>query len=106
MASIAGTLGSDKEKGTPVLLFNPVAAERSDCVTIPGEYDAFDGEGHRYASQCTEVDWREYGAADRDAPMLKAYFAPNIRNTTAEYEIPYGVVSHGVGDYEYSSCAL
>ena len=49
----------------------------------------------------TEADWREWGDFDRDAPMLKAYFAPNVQNHGATYEIPFGVIERPADDHEY-----
>ncbi|MCL2034235.1 MAG: glycosyl hydrolase-related protein [Oscillospiraceae bacterium] len=48
----------------------------------------------------TYADWREYGDFDRDAPMLKASFSPDIRNSSVVYEVPFGVVERFPGDYE------
>ena len=49
----------------------------------------------------TYVNWKEYGNFDRDAPMLKVSFTPDIQNTAATYEIPFGVLERRTGDYEY-----
>ncbi|MGQ9629375.1 MAG: glycoside hydrolase family 38 C-terminal domain-containing protein [bacterium] len=38
----------------------------------------------------TEIDWREESGPDRDAPMLKASFTPNLQRSRATFEIPYG----------------
>ena len=51
----------------------------------------------------TIVDWKEWGNFDRDAPMLKAYFTPDITNGTAVYEIPFGTVERPANDNEYPS---
>jgi alpha-mannosidase len=49
----------------------------------------------------TNVDWREWGDFDRDAPMLKVSFSPNVQNATAVYEIPFGAVERPADDHEY-----
>lgn len=48
-----------------------------------------------------EIDWKEWGDFDRDAPMLKVYFAPDVQNTGAAYEVPFGVVTRPADDREY-----
>jgi alpha-mannosidase len=64
---------------------------RQDILIYPGS-QRIDFETH--------VDWQEYGDFNRDAPMLRASFSPDIRNTTAVYEIPFGVIERFPGDYE------
>ena len=49
----------------------------------------------------TNVDWREWGDFDRDAPMLKACFAPDVKNGSATYEIPFGAIERPADDREY-----
>ncbi|MGI6690204.1 MAG: alpha-mannosidase [Christensenellales bacterium] len=50
----------------------------------------------------TKVEWNEWGDFDRDAPMLRAYFAPDIQDTSkAAYEIPFGVIERPCMDNEY-----
>ncbi|NLG24419.1 MAG: alpha-mannosidase, partial [Clostridiales bacterium] len=49
----------------------------------------------------TEVDWREWGDFDRDAPMLRALFTPAIQNKDAVYEIPFGTITRPADDREY-----
>lgn len=49
----------------------------------------------------TQADWREWGDFDRDAPMLKAYFAPSVQNHDAVYEIPFGTIARPADDHEY-----
>ena len=49
----------------------------------------------------TTVDWNEWGDDDRDAPMLKVCFTPDIKNANAVYEIPFGAVTRLTGDFEY-----
>lgn len=49
----------------------------------------------------TKVDWQEWGDFDRDAPMLRAYFAPAVKNHDAVYEIPFGTISRPADDNEY-----
>ena len=50
----------------------------------------------------TRVDWKEWGNFDRDAPMLRAYFAPDILNPgKATYEIPFGTIERNCTDNEY-----
>ncbi|MDR3644690.1 MAG: glycoside hydrolase family 38 C-terminal domain-containing protein [Clostridia bacterium] len=46
------------------------------------------------------ADWNETGDAGREAPMLKACFTPDVKNTSATYEIPYGSVSRPCTDME------
>ncbi|NPV54168.1 MAG: alpha-mannosidase [Firmicutes bacterium] len=40
----------------------------------------------------TEIDWREESGPDKDAPMLKAAFTPDIPGARATFEIPYGYI--------------
>lgn len=50
----------------------------------------------------TKVEWNEWGNFDRDAPMLRVYFAPDIKDTgKATYEIPFGVIERPAQDNEY-----
>jgi alpha-mannosidase len=49
----------------------------------------------------TNVDWREWGDFDRDAPMLKVSFSPDVQNATAVYEIPFGAIERPADDHEY-----
>ena len=52
----------------------------------------------------TKVDWREYGYFDRDAPMLRAVFAPAVPGASgATYEIPFGTLERPCDDNEYPS---
>ena len=52
----------------------------------------------------TKVDWREYGYFDRDAPMLRAVFAPSVSGAShATYEIPFGTLQRPCDDNEYPS---
>lgn len=48
----------------------------------------------------THVDWKEYGDREKEAPMLKACFVPNIDNQYATYEIPCGAVERPCKDME------
>ncbi|MEN6313147.1 MAG: glycoside hydrolase family 38 C-terminal domain-containing protein [Clostridiaceae bacterium] len=48
----------------------------------------------------THVEWSEYGDYNREAPMLKACFIPNIDNQCAVYEIPFGAVERPCKDIE------
>ena len=49
----------------------------------------------------TEADWQEWGDFDRDAPMLKVCFSPDVQNATAVYEIPFGAIERPADDHEY-----
>lgn len=50
----------------------------------------------------TKVDWKEWGDFDRDAPMLRVYFAPDLENPgKATYEIPFGTIERSCVDCEY-----
>lgn len=49
----------------------------------------------------TNADWQEWGDFDRDAPMLKACFSPDVQNATAVYEIPFGAIERPADDHEY-----
>ncbi|MEG1263543.1 MAG: glycoside hydrolase family 38 C-terminal domain-containing protein [Clostridia bacterium] len=51
----------------------------------------------------TQVDWQEWGDFDRDAPMLKVYFAPAVENRDVVYEVPFGTVTRPADDSEYPS---
>ena len=48
----------------------------------------------------TKVQWEEYGNYDRDAPMLKVYCSPSVKNTSVDYEIPFGIVNRPAYDKE------
>lgn len=48
----------------------------------------------------TSVDWQETGDYGKDAPMLKAYFVPDIDNSDASYEIPFGAIDRPCKDIE------
>lgn len=49
----------------------------------------------------TEVDWKGYGYFDRDAPMLRVSFSPDVRNADAVYDIPFGALHRPCKDNEY-----
>lgn len=51
----------------------------------------------------TWVDWRETGDFDKDAPMLRVQFSPQIKSCYAQYETPFGVQRRLTGDYECPS---
>lgn len=48
----------------------------------------------------THVKWNEYGNSEKEAPMLKACFIPDINNRHATYEIPYGAIDRPCKDME------
>lgn len=48
----------------------------------------------------THVDWNETGSFEKDAPMLKACFVPDIDNRHATYEIPFGTIDRPSKDME------
>jgi alpha-mannosidase len=48
----------------------------------------------------THVDWNETGAYEKDAPMLKVCFTPDINNTCAAYEIAYAAIERANTDME------
>lgn len=48
----------------------------------------------------THVCWNESGGPEKEAPMLKACFAPEIENRHATYEIPYGAIDRPCKDME------
>ncbi len=48
----------------------------------------------------TEVDWQEYGDYDKEAPMLRVSFSPDLHNPKAFYDIPYGSVERPTKDVE------
>lgn len=51
----------------------------------------------------THIDWQETGDYDRDAPMLRVSFSPQVKNQYAVYETPFGVQKRLTGDYECPS---
>ncbi|MDO4307119.1 MAG: glycoside hydrolase family 38 C-terminal domain-containing protein [Eubacteriales bacterium] len=51
----------------------------------------------------THVDWHETGDYDRDAPMLRVSFSPQVKNQYAVYETPFGIQKRLTGDYECPS---
>ena len=48
----------------------------------------------------TRVDWQEWGDFDRDAPMLKAHFTPDVMACKAVFETPFGVAERHAVDRE------
>lgn len=48
----------------------------------------------------TRVDWQEWGDFDRDAPMLKAHFTPDVMACKAVFETPFGVAERHTLDRE------
>jgi alpha-mannosidase len=48
----------------------------------------------------THVEWNEFGSPEKDAPMLKACFVPDIDNTHVTCEIPYGTMDRLCRDVE------
>ncbi|MDO8685169.1 MAG: glycoside hydrolase family 38 C-terminal domain-containing protein [Clostridiales bacterium] len=48
----------------------------------------------------TTVDWKETGDYEKEAPMLKACFVPDIDNRDASYEIPFGAIDRPCKDIE------
>ncbi len=48
----------------------------------------------------THVDWQEWGDENRDAPMLKVHFTPDVLACKAVFETPFGVAERHAIDRE------